>query len=72
MIFGMARRKPRSYRFEIRLSAEMHTRLQAAVTSPGDTPGPLRLRKPLGLVLTTGQPPVMTAPGERGSVQGRL
>ena len=27
--------KPRSYRFEIRLSAGMHTRLQAAVTATG-------------------------------------
>ena len=38
---------------------------------PGDPPGPLRLSTPVGLAFTTGPPPVMAAPGERGRVQGR-
>ena len=38
---------------------------------PGAPPGPLRVSKPVGLAFTTGPPPVLAAPGERGRVQGR-
>ena len=38
---------------------------------PGDPPDPLRLSKPVELAFTTGPPPVMAAPGERGRVQSR-
>ena len=34
----MAHKKPRTYRFEIRLRGEMHARLQAAVTATGLRP----------------------------------
>ncbi len=36
---------------------------------PSDPHDPLRLSKPVELAFTTGPPPVMAAPGERGRVQ---